>query len=54
MAIDNESDSIDLHASFNATKLEEQAVSIVILGPFKSNMYDILFDIIEREVPVIE
>ena len=40
-------------ASFTATKDDEQAVSIVILGPLKSKKKDILFDNIAIEFPTI-
>lgn len=39
------------HAKCSATRLPEQAVSIVILGPFKSKKYDNLFAAIARDWP---
>jgi hypothetical protein len=42
----------DCTAWWTATKLEEHAVSIVMLGPCQSKKYDIRFEIMLREVPV--
>jgi hypothetical protein len=41
-----------LHASWTATRLDEQAVSIVRLGPCKSKKWEILFDCIAGAQPI--
>ena len=47
-------DSPDLilwHARWSATRLEEHAVSIVILGPFKPKKYESLLEMIDIVLP---
>ena len=52
-AIGRFSASIARQASWSATRLDEQAVSIVILGPCRSKKYERRFAMMESDVPVM-